>query len=228
MKKVGDTWLPDVDMRWGSNRRKSKASFADGGRGALIDHIEEALALVEGDGTAIDAGANVGSYTRIMAGRFSHVHAFEPAPDTAACLERNVREWGLEGRVTVHAAALSDGTAGVSMAGSARRRSVTRRVEDGGDIASVAIDALGLDDLAFLKIDVEGFEERVLRGARGTLARCRPAVMMEVKPEQNERYGDAMGSERLLLALGYRMDRTLGERGIDRLYLPDGEPAPAP
>jgi FkbM family methyltransferase len=42
------------------------------------------------------------------------------------------------------------------------------------------IDSLGLERLDFLKLDVEGMELEVLRGARATLERCKPIVMAEV------------------------------------------------
>lgn len=44
----------------------------------------------------------------------------------------------------------------------------------------VSIDSLDLQRLDFLKLDVEGMELEVLRGARATLERCKPIVMAEV------------------------------------------------
>jgi FkbM family methyltransferase len=50
----------------------------------------------------------------------------------------------------------------------------------------VNIDAMSFERLDFLKIDVEGMEEEVLRGASATIARCRPIVMAEViKSDRN-------------------------------------------
>lgn len=51
----------------------------------------------------------------------------------------------------------------------------------------VTIDSFALERLDFLKIDVEGMEIDVLRGARATIARCRPIVMAEViKSDQQQ------------------------------------------
>jgi len=61
----------------------------------------------------------------------------------------------------------------------------------------VNIDSLALERLDFLKIDVEGMEIEVLRGARATLERCKPIVMAEkIK-------SDEAGLLRFLEALGY-------------------------
>lgn len=53
----------------------------------------------------------------------------------------------------------------------------------GDPVARVPIDAWGLDPVDFLKIDVEGMELDVLRGAEQTIARCRPVIAMEADRE---------------------------------------------
>ena len=102
MKKVGDFWVPDIDLRrwakWGKMRRKTLEYYGEGS-GAKTDDIREALSKFEGGRVAIDGGANVGAYTRIMLERFETVYAFEPAPDTFAALQRNLLDWGVSDRV---------------------------------------------------------------------------------------------------------------------------------
>lgn len=92
-------------------------------------------------------------------------------------------------------------------------------------VPTITIDSLGLD-IALLKIDVEGLEDRVLRGATHTIERCRPIVVMEVLNSD----GEAM---RLLSSMGYTLFADLGsglepvepaeamERGlVDTIALP--------
>ena len=107
MKKIGDFWLPDVDVRWGKQRRKSIRLF-ENGRGSKPGDLEEALGCLTKWTVAVDGGANVGAYTRILMERFEVIHAFEPAPDTYAALARNVEEWGGSGQVHTSQVALSD------------------------------------------------------------------------------------------------------------------------
>lgn len=220
MKQVGEFWLPDVDLRWwshwGKTRRKTLARYGQGG--PKTGDIEAALAHIPRGGLAIDGGANVGVYSRIMAGHFDRVIAYEPAPDTFACLARNLGDWGLAGRVEARAQALSDRTESVAMKGRRGHRSLSRQVRGAGDIPAVPIDDLGLSELAFLKLDLEGYEARALRGAVETLARCRPFVLFEDKPGKAERNGQVGEAHGILLSLGaHRMD-CIGVRGNDWLY----------
>jgi FkbM family methyltransferase len=217
LKKFGEFWIPDVDARWGRHWLKSNRLFRRG-RGPKVEDIEEALGYCRRWTLAIDGGANVGAYSRVLMGHFQRVIAFEPAPDTFACLIRNLQEWGAAGRVEAHQKALSDRVESVSLGTEPGRRSPSRRVVGDGDIASVCIDDLGLTDLAFLKIDVEGYEERALRGAGATLLRCRPLVMFEDKPKKSSHFGDPGGAHRYLESIGMRPIACIGPKRIDWLY----------
>ena len=60
----------------------------------------------------------------------------------------------------------------------------------GGAIPLKRLDDFALAEVDFVKIDVEGFERFVVEGARDTLRRCRPVVIVEQK-EFADRYGTA-------------------------------------
>ncbi|MCA0206598.1 MAG: FkbM family methyltransferase [Proteobacteria bacterium] len=231
MKKVGEYWVPDIDMRPFRNRRKTLRNYGEGRHGSQIHHLDAALAhlrayLPEGtleQSSAIDGGANIGAFARRMAASFREVHAFEPAPDTAACLARNVADWGLGGRLIPHAEAISDSEGLVGMGGGGWfRRSISREVKGEGSIRAVALDSLGLTDLLFLKLDVEGHELRALQGAEQSLARGRAYVMMEMKDRHLAEGGPRTAAHDWLLARGYRIVADLGDPVLDRLYAPPG------
>jgi hypothetical protein len=64
------------------------------------------------------------------------------------------------------------------------------------------LDDYRLEDLDLLKVDVEGYERRVLQGAHDTLRRCRPVVIVEQK-DFASRYGeDRFAAAELLKSLG--------------------------
>lgn len=220
MKQVGEFWLPDIDLRWwshwGKTRRKTLARYGQGG--PKTGDIEAALAHIPRGGLAIDGGANVGVYSRIMARHFDRVIAFEPAPDTFACLTRNLRDWGLGERVEARAQALSDRAESVGMKGRRGHRSLSRQVQGRGDIPALRIDDLQLSALAFLKLDLEGYEARALRGAAATLVRCRPFVLFEDKPHKAAAQGTRGEAHDLLVAAGARLIERIGARGNDWLY----------
>lgn len=231
MQKVGDYWVPDIDMRRFRNRRKTMANYQGGGHGKQIHHLTEALEHIRAHAgaeamaaaTALDVGANVGAYARFMAEAFGHVHAFELAPDTAACLTRNVIDWGLADRITAHHKGVSDSEAMVGLGGGGWfRRSISREIKGQGEIPVIPIDALGLTDVLLIKLDVEGHEFKALQGASRTLEAGRPYVMMELKQRHLDAGKADLTAHNHLLSLGYRVVADLGEPVLDRLYAPPG------
>ena len=87
----------------------------------------------------------------------------------------------------------------------------------GGEVAVTTLDefveARGLRRLDFMKIDVEGFEERVLRGGERTLRRLRPVVLLEVQPTTLERTGSSVQRVvDLLSGAGYQLWRAQKSR----------------
>ena len=107
MKKIGEFWIPDVDALPGRNLECSIAGF-DEGQGIQIDHLRRALELVPRRKVAVDGGANVGAWARLMARHFEAVVSFEPNPTVYPCLARNVEEWGIADRVKTYPNGISD------------------------------------------------------------------------------------------------------------------------
>jgi len=157
--------------------------------------------------TAIDVGANVGVYSLFMAkmvGPTGTIIACEPDPENAAALYEHLQCNQL-GQVQVVQAAIGEeeGTVGF-LAG---QRTVSRICPD-ADAAPSRVRLTTLDDLSrgfspvFVKVDVEGFEDGVVRGARTLMTRGLPkAWQLEIDPrriEQTARLGLALGE------FGYR------------------------
>ena len=180
----------------------------------------------------VDAGANIGYYTLLFArlvGNGGHVEAFEPIPYLAEALHASVVENGFQSRVTVHRLALDERQGTVSM------RHAPRTANFGGahfsskdspqaDHVDEVVQAVRLDDIvgdrrcALLKIDVEGAEPRVIRGARVTLATARPVILSELHDKQLRLVSGSNASDLIdeMAALGYRCsclnpDGTRGE-----------------
>jgi FkbM family methyltransferase len=188
--------------------------------------VTEALArLIDPGELVIDAGANVGYMTSLAAVRSGHggrVLAFEPHPDVFALLERNVAAWSQRPEVAATATrrlALSDheGT-GTLIAGKAFEANMgLARLADGAgetgarsyDVRLARLDAL-LDSerVGVLKIDVEGHEAAVLRGAAGLLER---RLVRDIVFEDHHAYPSR--ATELVEAAGYHLvclDNDLG------------------
>ena len=144
--------------------------------------------LVPRGGIAVDVGANVGFFAYALADIADRVLAFEPNPDYA-CFAR----WMLRGRAEVREIALSDqpgrGTLSVPLseegmilhlAGSLKGTHSQFRNVKTYDVEVRTLDQLGLVGVRFVKADVEGSEREVLDGARATIARDRPIILLEL------------------------------------------------
>lgn len=151
--------------------------------------------------TVVDVGANHGLFT-FEALEFirpgGRLHSFEPAPATRELFEANLRANGVEGEVLVFGAAVGaesgearlrvhDDWSGLNTLAGRDITWLGRELKPDRivTVPVVTLDAHasehGLDRIDFLKIDVEGFELDVLRGARGLLDAGRiGAIMLEV------------------------------------------------
>ena len=71
---------------------------------------------------------------------------------------------------------------------------------DGESVQQVTVDSLNLSECHFIKADVEGMEEKVLRGARQTIQRCKPILYVE-----NDRPELSASLEDYIRGLGYEI-----------------------
>lgn len=182
-----------------------------------LDEPEEMgllLHLLRPGDVFVDIGANVGSFTILAAstGDITCV-AFEPVPSTFTLLARNVAFNAMADRVQVRQQGVSDapGTLRFTTA----LDSMNYVLPDTSDeaVKTVAVDVVRLDDAelprpkgrTIFKIDVEGFELSVLRGATETLRAADALCVIMETNGSGERYG-ASDTELIALmgAYGYR------------------------
>jgi FkbM family methyltransferase len=197
-----------------------------------------AAALRPGD-VCYDLGGHVGYYSLVMArraGRYGTVHAFEPYPPNAARLREHAARNALPAErapIHVHQAAIGGetGTRALAGAGDGDSVSTLAHLEGTRGVLNAAwqrrLDAFPrqavrvwrLDDWrastcaappSLVKIDVEGAELEVLRGARETLAGALPVVIAEL-----HNAGLAAECGAFLGALGYAVEVVACETGGD-------------
>ena len=160
--------------------------------------------LVGTGDVVVDAGANLGYLTRLFAewvGSGGRVYSFEPVPDTYQWLFQNVSKSKLS-QVTPFPHGLSDQVTQVRMEIPAYENGVenfyeSRIVTDGNmaegvrvvDSTVAPLDqyAEQLTNLRLIKIDVEGHECSVIRGAESLIAQWHPALLIEVQGDPGQR-----------------------------------------
>ncbi len=172
--------------------------------------LEAALAHCERRGHAVDVGAHVGLWTRVLSYEFQKVTAFEPIAEYAECFKRNV---GRRPGVKLHQFAL-DETTGTTRFSVSPDGVGTASISPDGDLEverytldlvmdHAALDAEPPPPVDFLKIDCEGAELLVLRGGERTIRHDKPVVLVEQKPKRADFHGlKRMAAVDLLLSWG--------------------------
>ncbi|MEW2353579.1 FkbM family methyltransferase [Spirillospora sp. NPDC029432] len=169
---------------------------------AVYPRLEPELArlpeYVPAGGTAVDVGGWFGPWTRRLADRADRVVTLEADPRLAGLLRRTFP------RVDVVQAAASDECGEIDLwipegGALAGVSSVTAGAGRPVRVPRVTVDSLRLADVRFIKLDVEGHELNVLRGAAETVRRDRPALLIEVE----ERHGRMPEVIALARAWGY-------------------------
>lgn len=141
----------------------------------LLEHVYE-LGL---SGTAIDAGANIGNHSMWFAAICGlRVEAFEPIRYEA--LRANIKLNDLEFQVNTYATALGESMGFAHEVGKGELR------HNGGAIPVNTLDSYNFRDVSVIKIDVEGGEPLVLRGAEQTILAERPIIYAEAWDEDYE------------------------------------------
>ena len=147
--------------------------------------MELLSSLVAENDVVADVGANIGVHTTIMASRTGgggHVHAFEPGVRPYAMLCANIALNGFS-NVIANRLAIGDACGKASFHVNAESSLSSLGITGRGDVVGEEeVDITTMDEycrgrqisaLDFLKIDVEGFEGHVLRGARRILAQSK-------------------------------------------------------
>lgn len=170
--------FPSIWLRWHFMHRPKSAERE-------LSYLRK---IIPQDAVTVDVGANCGLYTRQLARLSRQVHAFEPSRQMARVLRRTSAP-----NVSVHEVALSDhggdaelfipqgddglvyGLASLEPRPDSPAKLVSTHVP------TARLDAVVRQDVAFVKIDVEGHELSVLNGAVELLERCQPVFLVEAE-----------------------------------------------
>jgi FkbM family methyltransferase len=132
----------------------------------------------------VDVGAATGLWTLFVAKKGVQVYCFEPSPKSYTVLKRKTQAYS---NVHAYPYALGDkdsigrlGLAAFSLSGTMDAE--IKGLHKGGtiDIPVRSLDSLGIVNIGIIKIDTEGYEIPILQGARATIEKDRPRLIVEV------------------------------------------------
>lgn len=149
---------------------------------------------IKPDWVCVDAGAYIGTHALTMSKLCKEVHLFEPQPLVYECLNKTkealkIKNWYINNY------ALLDNDFGLikfcsNNDGDARilRSTFRRDWKYKMDVKTMRLDSMLIEKVNFMKIDVEGSEWELIKGAFGTIARDRPVIILETfKTKKNEK-----------------------------------------
>jgi FkbM family methyltransferase len=155
--------------------------FGQGARNETLKHVKNFR-------NAVDIGAHVGISVHQWAPLFEQVYAFEPMIDHYNCLTKNTAKFpnvkcfnnamSNQSRM-LHGAYRTMKNSGSFQLVDDEFVAVNRKNAKIYDIPSKRLDDFALDNVDMIKIDVEGWEFEVLKGAEQTIRRCQPILMVE-------------------------------------------------
>lgn len=163
-------------------------------------------------GTFIDVGGNCGQHTVYFAlfAPSIKVLTFEPFPEHCKLILQNIADNALESKVTLHPIGLSDrlNTFEIKTNSAIHQRRY--------NAPCMALDNLVNEPVSVLKIDVEGMELDVLRGATRILHTYKPAVYLEAHTPEHQAEIQAF-----LVKIGYQQTDTRFNASPTWLFVPD-------
>jgi hypothetical protein len=112
--------------------------------------------------TAIDVGGHCGFWSFYLGGNFKKVYAFEPVEIFRECFKKNIPHENVE----------------LENTGATH---VSSKTNDLNKVELKKLDNYEFSDVDFIKIDVEGYENQVVLGAKETLLRNKPIIIVEQK-----------------------------------------------
>ncbi len=192
IEKINGVWVPSNDVH--IKEWKSGKPFTQ--NKCLTTFIEHCKTKNLKFNHILDIGAWVGTWSLAMNEFCGRVVAFEPDKVHYECLVKNVPE-----DIETHQLAVGSEQKMISLSEDDFTQS--KRVIGEGTIPMVTIDSLGLEDIDLIKIDVEGYEMEVLKGAEDTLKGVK-YIMIELN-SNTKKYGSSNSKiEKHLKSLGFK------------------------
>lgn len=209
---VGGVHLPATELHLADMMQGPKQRTVDGKLTYQYKKLEAALKHVTNRKLAIDIGGHVGLWSMWLVKEFKRVVAFEPVPEHRELFLLNVDmttctmlPYALGTEAKIEEMEIPLETTGNAHIAIGKRHPGTRHVPHPDSFRVVygvevrRLDSFpNLDDVGFIKIDVEGFERQVVEGGKELILRAKPIMVVEQKKNESA-YGQEEDAARKLL-----------------------------
>lgn len=126
----------------------------------------------------IHAGGNMGIYALEFAKHCKNVYVFEPANENFAALALNCARVD---NIFLYKAALGNENKPINIVNeTADKQCGAWKVKGFGNIPTLKIDDLNLDNISIIHLDIEGTEMYAIKGAENTIKKCKPLLSFEI------------------------------------------------
>ncbi len=203
IEKVNDFWVPSNDVH--IEQWKSGAPFTQ--NKCLNKYIKYCESQTKKMKTVIDVGAWCGTWAKAIEPFAKKVIAFEPDKTHFECLQRNC---------TINCTPRMEAVGAQLQEVSLTEDNFTqaKRVNEKGNIKMITLDHMAYEDVDMIKIDVEGYEMEVLKGATKTLENVK-YLMIELN-NNTKKYGSSnIVVEKFIGDLGFKV---LMEHWPDKVF----------
>lgn len=202
MKNVKDWYLPDWDTHFEKmlQLHNGKFEYQQKQRNYAFSQVTNF------NTNAIDAGSNIGFWSKQMCQKFKHVYAFEPHPDNIECYKENLKDFN---NYTLYDVAISNVTntqmnlyvspdecGNASLNDLGVKEGTTNKKLSDNQITSIKVNVKKIDDynfndIGFIKVDCQNHEKEVVEGAIKTIDKFSPVLCLELpvrNPKELEYY----------------------------------------
>lgn len=152
-------------------------------------HYDLIMSYVRSNNTVIQAGGNCGLYARLYATVFDSVFTFEPDPINFSCLAENCKL----NRIVKFNTALANKNGMLNMNLISTENFGMTKVVDvkenvGYSSYGITVDSLTIPNVSLIHLDIEGYEYEALLGAKKTIEKWKPTIVLEMTEKQDQIY----------------------------------------
>jgi FkbM family methyltransferase len=206
IEKINGVWVPSNDVH--AEQWRQGQPFTQ--NKCLKEFIEWCQSQDKKFNTVLDIGAWCGTWSAEFAPYCKKIYAIEPDRTHVECLLKNLSSFD---NIELLDYAMGDTETSVSLTDDDFTQA--RRIYSIGDILMKTVDSFKFEDVDLIKIDVEGFEMNVLRGAKDTLKDCN-FLMIELNNNSKKYNSSNAEIEKHLQELGFT---TLIDKWPDKVFI---------